>query len=234
MCALYSSWTTTTSTTMMLSSIWSMLLVRLHIQVWQPLLEYSLNIGCLLIYLPVYSPDLTPIEESYSCCKCSTQLDSPQFTCISSESIPASSWCYVSQSTGSSWNTDWGNSLYYCREGKRVVQKCRLSSRIVENIIDFWLLQEKKRMRVVYKWSSNWEHITDLDQVSWAAASPPMSQRPCAISPRHSVCASRNPSHLNLVNPTPFHSSTASFSTLLLPGAYSRSIAITEVFKFDF
>lgn len=25
--------------------------------------------GCLLIFLPAYSPDFNPIEESFSCCK---------------------------------------------------------------------------------------------------------------------------------------------------------------------
>lgn len=27
--------------------------------------------GCLLIFLPAYSPDFNPIEESFSCCECS-------------------------------------------------------------------------------------------------------------------------------------------------------------------
>ena len=31
--------------------------------------------GCLLVFLPAYSPDFNPIEESFSCCKhWSTQL----------------------------------------------------------------------------------------------------------------------------------------------------------------
>lgn len=37
------------------------------------LLETKLNIysGCLILYLPAYSPDLNPIEESFSACKSS-------------------------------------------------------------------------------------------------------------------------------------------------------------------
>ena len=28
------------------------------------------DVGCIIKYLPPYSPDLTPIEESFSCCTC--------------------------------------------------------------------------------------------------------------------------------------------------------------------
>jgi transposase len=36
-----------------------------------------LNLGCLLIYLPLYSPDLNPIEESFSTCECPFDLPHP-------------------------------------------------------------------------------------------------------------------------------------------------------------
>ena len=43
-------------------------LVRIGLQIYFYLLLIT-YIGCLILYLPAYSPDLNPIEESFSTCK---------------------------------------------------------------------------------------------------------------------------------------------------------------------
>lgn len=45
--------------------------------------------GCKLIFLPPYSPDLNPIEESFSACKHLSSLLADKYSCTPSEGMAA-------------------------------------------------------------------------------------------------------------------------------------------------
>jgi transposase len=88
----------------------------------------SIYIGCILLYLPPYSPDINPIEESFSTCELRLSVSHLEcYLCQTSESIYASTCWRDSRSQRPSLCAPRSLRMYHCGNGSSLVCTCRLS-----------------------------------------------------------------------------------------------------------
>ena len=97
----------------------------------------GISAGCLLLFLPPYSPDLNPIEESFS-----THTFVHFFDCITflihkfySQSLYASSWCRNACSGGPSSVPAWSLWMHHKWDGMRMVSSCRVHMSIMYRVL---------------------------------------------------------------------------------------------------
>ena len=70
--------------------------------------ELLSSVGALLIFLPPYSPDLTPIESAFSSVKSFMKANEPLVDLISLQSIMISAFGSISAADAAAWFRDCG------------------------------------------------------------------------------------------------------------------------------